>query len=117
MPPKNYKVGPSASSQFTSSDSEDSRYYLLMLFPWVKLVKFFGKMKIIFKFYGGRIHVIMCNFMQKMSMSKSWYTGAFSSFYIEADSRYREATETPLRVPILQKNYHKVLPILPKEME
>ena len=55
--------------------------------------------------------------MQKMSISESWYTGAFSSFYIEADSRYREATETPPRVPILQKNYYKFLPILPKEME
>ena len=55
--------------------------------------------------------------MQKMSMSKSWYTGAFSSFYIKADSRYREATENLPRVPILQKNYYKFLPILPKEME
>ena len=74
-------------------------------------------MKVIFKFFGGKSHVIMCNFMQKMSMSKSWYTGAFSSFYIEADSRYREATENPPRIPILQKNYYKFLPILPKEME
>ena len=90
---------------------------LLMLFPWVKLIKFLGKMKVIFKFFGGKSHVIMCNFMEKMSMSESWYTGAFSNFYIEADSRYREATETPPRVPILQKNYYKFLPILPKEME
>ena len=76
-------------------------------------------MKVIFKFFGGTIHVIMrnSNFMQKMSMSESWYTGAFSSFYIDADSRYREATETTPRVPILQKNYYKFLPILPKEME
>ena len=74
-------------------------------------------MKVILKFFGGKGHVIMCNFMQKMSMSESWYTGAFSSFYIEADSRYREATENTPRVPILQKNYYKFLPILHKEIE
>ena len=66
---------------------------------------------------GVKCKIVLLKVMQKMSMSEWWRTGAFSSFCIEADSRYRDTTEDPPRVPILQNFYHKFLPILPKEME
>ena len=108
---------PEACQAKNAEANPDCSLLLLMLFPCVKLIKFLDKIRIIFFFQSDKIWIILLKLMQKVSMSEWWRTGGFSSFYIGADSRYRDTTEYLPRVLILRKNYHKILRILPKEME